>query len=88
MLEVLIPSLLKNERLLSSRVYDVQKITDKAGRDENFANVFEAAQGGTVVLNLEGEKNIDRHLSRKHYHSHSMVILSLRQQILSKPCCI
>lgn len=29
---------------------------------------------------LEGEKNIDRHLSRKHYHSHSMVILSLRQQ--------
>ena len=36
MLEVLIPSLLKNERLLSSRVYDVQKITDKAGRDEKF----------------------------------------------------
>lgn len=61
MLEVLIPSLLKNERLLSSRVYDVQKITDKAGRDENFANVFEAAQGGTVVLNLEGEKNIGQY---------------------------
>jgi len=42
-------------------VYDVQKITDKAGRDENFANVFEAAQGGTVVLNLEGEKNIGQY---------------------------
>lgn len=67
MLEVLIPSLLKNERLLSSRVYDVQKITDKAGRDENFANVFEAAQGGTVVLNLEGEK----------------ILVSMRQDIIN-----
>ena len=28
---------------------------------KNFANVFEAAQGGTVVLNLEGEKNIGQY---------------------------
>lgn len=45
----------------------MQKITDKAGRDENFANVFEAAQGGTVVLNLEGEK----------------ILVSMRQDIIN-----
>ena len=57
MIDLLIPALLENQRLLSGRVYDVQKMTYKAEREDNFDNIFSSARGGTVILNLEGEKS-------------------------------
>ena len=57
MIELLIPALMENQRLLSGRVYDVQKMTYKAEREDNFDNIFSGARGGTVILNLEGEKS-------------------------------
>ena len=57
MIALLIPALLENRRLLSGRAYDVQKMTHKAEREGNFDNIFSGAKGGTVILNLEGEKS-------------------------------
>lgn len=57
MIDILIPALLENQRLLSGRAYDVQKMTHKAEREGNFDNIFSGAQGGTVILSLEGEKS-------------------------------
>ena len=58
MIDILIPALMENRRLLSGRVYDVSKMTGKIGQEEKFSNIFLGAQGGTVILNLEGEKNM------------------------------
>ena len=47
MIDLLIPALLENQRLLSGRVYDVQKMTYKAEREDNltiFSPVLEAEQ--------------------------------------------
>ncbi len=52
MIAILIPALLKNKRLLGGRVCDVQKLSDRAYRDENFFNIFSSAQGSTVIINL------------------------------------
>ena len=57
MIDILIPALLENQRLLSGRAYDVQKMTHKAEREGNFDNIFSGAKGGTVILSLEGEKS-------------------------------
>ena len=35
----------------------MQKMTYKAEREDNFDNIFSGARGGTVILNLEGEKS-------------------------------
>jgi len=58
MIDLLIPALLENQRLLSGRVYDVQKMTYKAEREDNFDNIFSSARGGTVILNLEGNRPV------------------------------
>lgn len=57
MIDILIPALLENQRLLSGRAYDVQKMTHKAEQEGNFENIFSGAKGGTVILSLEGEKS-------------------------------
>lgn len=58
MIDVLIPALLKNKRLLGGRVCDVEKLSAKAYREDNFPNIFTSSQGGTVVFNLSIESSI------------------------------
>ncbi|MGN0684186.1 MAG: AAA family ATPase [Oscillospiraceae bacterium] len=58
MIDVLIPALLYNKRLVGGRVCDVEKMTARAYRDENFPNIFSASQGNTVVFNLSIESSI------------------------------
>ena len=55
MIDILIPALLRNKRLQCGRICHLQKIKPRAFRDENFFNVFNAAKGGTIVINFSGE---------------------------------
>lgn len=57
MIDVLIPALLKNNRLVGGRVCDVEKMTAKAPREDNFPNIFTTSQGGTIVFNLSIESS-------------------------------
>lgn len=58
MMDVLIPALLKNNRLLGGRVCDIEKMTARAYREDNFPNIFSSSQGGTIVFNLAIESSI------------------------------
>lgn len=66
MISILIPALLKNKRLLSGRVCDVRDIKSKAYRDECFFNIFSACRGGTVVINLAGERDSGMYATGYH----------------------
>lgn len=66
MIAILIPSLLKNKRLLSGRVCDVQNIKPKACKEETFFNIFSASRGGTVVVNLSGERDSGMYATGYH----------------------
>lgn len=55
MVDVLVPALLKNNRLQGKRVTFVNKISPIANRYENFKNIFSSSAGSTVVVDLSGE---------------------------------
>ena len=58
MIDVLIPALLKNKRLLSSRVGTVRKIMPNASNEENFENLFSSANNSAIVVDFSGDKSI------------------------------
>ena len=66
MIDVLIPALLKNKRLLSGRVCYVENIQPKAKHEEGFFNIFSAFEGGTVVINLAGENDLGMYATGYH----------------------
>lgn len=66
MIDILIPALLKNKRLLSGRVCDVHDIKPKAYKEDAFFNIFSASRGGTVVINLSGEKDLGMYATGYH----------------------
>lgn len=66
MIGILIPALMKNKRLLGGRVCDVQQMTARAHREENFYNIFSASQGSTVVINLALEGDNGPRASSHH----------------------
>ncbi|MCR5094433.1 MAG: AAA family ATPase [Lachnospiraceae bacterium] len=66
MLEILIPALIANNRLVSGRVCDLQNMQSRAYRDEHFANVFSSMQGGTVVVNLTGDRDAGMYATGFH----------------------
>lgn len=66
MIDILIPALLKNKRLLSGRVCDVQDIKPNAYKEDAFFNIFSASQGGTVVINLSGEQDSGMYATGYH----------------------
>ena len=66
MIDVLVPALLKNQRLVSGRVCEVTDIKPKSYRDEGFHRVFLASRGGTVVINLSGEADCGMYATGYH----------------------
>lgn len=66
MLDILIPALMKNKRLLSGRVCIIDNIKPRAYKEENFSNIFPSMRGGTVVINLTGD--VDNGMYATGYH--------------------
>ena len=66
MIDILIPALMKNRRLVSGRACSVYDIRSKAYRDECFFRVFRALRGGTVVINLTGETDTGMYATGYH----------------------
>lgn len=58
MVEVLVPALLKNNRLQGKRVTYVNKISPNVNRYDNFRNIFSSSGGLPVVVDLSGETSI------------------------------
>ena len=58
MVDVLIPALLKNNRLQGKRVTYVNKISPNANRFDNFRNIFSSCSGSAVVVDLSGESSV------------------------------
>ena len=55
MIDIMIPALLKNGRLNSSRVAFLNKINSESYKEDSFTNVFHTSVGSTVVVDLSGE---------------------------------
>lgn len=66
MLDILIPALMRNKRLLSGRVCIIDNIKPRAYKEENFSNIFPSMRGGTVVINLTGD--VDNGMYATGYH--------------------
>lgn len=52
MIDILVPALLKNKRLLGARQVFLSKIEGRAERDEWFEKVFSSTSGGTLVVKM------------------------------------
>lgn len=52
MIDILVPALLKNRRLLGARQVFLSKIEGKADRDERFEKVFSSTSGGTLIVRM------------------------------------
>ncbi|MBR1797552.1 MAG: AAA family ATPase [Clostridiales bacterium] len=55
MVNILVPALRKNKRLLSGRVTHMRHITHNAHKDEGFERLFESESGATVVVDFSRE---------------------------------
>ena len=61
MVDVLIPALLKNNRLQSKRVTFVNEISPNVNRYDNFENIFISSAGSAVVVDLSGESSVGQY---------------------------
>ena len=59
--DILITALLHNNRLPGGRVTTVSNITDEASKEVNFKNIFPSCRGGTVIVDLSAEYEINNY---------------------------
>lgn len=52
MIDILIPALLKNKRLVGGRETFLSKIQGTADKEERFENIFSASSGATVIIKM------------------------------------
>lgn len=55
MINILVPALRKNKRLLSGRVTQMRKITHNAYKDEGYERIFESESGAVLVVDFSNE---------------------------------
>ena len=58
MIDILIPALRKNKRLLGGRVTQMRRIQPKAYKDEGFERFFESETGGTIIIDFSNADEI------------------------------
>lgn len=66
MYELLIRALSSNNRLISNRLTVIKDITKKAYKDDRYKQIIEAAEGGTVIVELKSEDAMGRFATDFH----------------------